>query len=89
MTRRKSETTRSLLDRNYPHQVAMPADALRGSANSTAMCGLAKDLGGSLSPYHLSRDGRDLRVFCFATVTAAHEFHERFGGEVLAVGPTL
>ena len=82
MTRRKSETTRSLLNRNYPHHVAMPAEALRGSVN-----GHAKDLGGALSPYHLSRGGRDLRVFCFATAEAAQAFHERFGGEVLPVSP--
>jgi hypothetical protein len=61
----------------------MPAEALRGSVN-----GHAKDLAGALSPYHLSRGGRDLRVFCFATAEAARAFHERFGGEVLSVSPT-
>jgi hypothetical protein len=82
MTRRKSETARSLLYRNYPHHVAMPAEALRGSVSSTAMRGHAKVLGGALSPYHLIRGGQDLRVFCFVTAEAARAFHERFGGDM-------
>ena len=83
MTRPRGGTHRSLLDRNYPYHVALPAEALRGRVNRTAMYGLAKDLGGTLSPYHLSRGGRDLRVFCFPTAEAAQAFAEQFGGEVL------
>jgi hypothetical protein len=89
MTRRKSETVRSLLDRDYPHRVAMPAEALRGIENSTAMCGLANDLGGALPPYDLTRGGRDLRVFRFASAEAAQAFHAQFGGEVLPIDETL
>jgi hypothetical protein len=83
VTKPRGGTHRSLLDRNYPHHVALPAEALQGSMTRPTMCGLAKDLGGTLSPYHLSRGGRDLRVFCFPTAEAAQTFAERFGGEVL------
>jgi hypothetical protein len=84
MTRPRGGTHRSLLDRNYPPTTSpcrpRPCEA---GVNRTALYALAKDLGGTLSPYHLSRGGRDLRVFCFPTAEAAQAFAERFGGEVL------
>jgi hypothetical protein len=81
VTRRKGEITERQIKRQWPHHVALPADALRGAVNSIAIYAFAKELGGAPMPYHLQRDGRDLRVFCFATREAAQTFAERFGGE--------
>jgi hypothetical protein len=87
MTQRKGRISRGQLGRECSHHVALPAEALRGSARCTAMFQLARGLGGALPPYILERDGRDFRVFCFARAEAARAFHVRFGGEVLPVSP--
>jgi hypothetical protein len=85
MTRSRGGTTRSLLDRNWPHQVALPAENLRGAENSTPIYALAKELAGEPRRYRLERDGRELVVFCFAERAHAQAFAERFGGELVPV----
>jgi hypothetical protein len=47
MTRRKGELTERQIKRDWPHHVALPAEALRGVANSTAIHGLVKELSGA------------------------------------------
>lgn len=84
-TRPRGGATRSLLNRQWPHQVALPAEALRGAQNSMPMHALAKELAGEPRRYRLQRDGRDFTVFCFAEVAHAQAFAERFGGELLAL----
>jgi hypothetical protein len=85
MTRPKGTTTRSLLDRQWPHQVALPAEALRGTEHSMPVYALAKELAGEPRRYRLERDRRDFTVFCFADPAHVQAFAERFGGEVLPV----
>jgi hypothetical protein len=85
MTRRKGELTERQIKREWPHHVALPAEALRGVVNSMAIHGLVKELAGAPMPYHLKRGGQDLRVFCFKTAEEALAFAERFGGELLAL----
>jgi hypothetical protein len=83
MTRARGGIAQSPLDRPWPHQVALPAESLRGAENSVPVYALAKELAGELRRYRLERDGRDVVVFCFATAEAAQTFAERFGGEVM------
>jgi hypothetical protein len=83
MMRPRGGTTRNLLARQWPHQVALPAEALRGAKNSMPIYALAKDLAGEPRRYSLHRDGRDFTVFCFGTAEAAQAFCARFGGELL------
>jgi hypothetical protein len=83
MTRPRGGITRNLLDRQWPHQVALSAEALRGAGHSTAIYGLAKTLAGTLPPHHMERDSRDLVVFCFNRPEAAQTFAERFRGEIM------
>lgn len=83
MTRRKGEITDRRIRRDWPHHVALPVEALRGAANSMPIYDRVKELGGAPMPYHLVRDGRDYRVFCFKTAEDAQAFADRFGGERL------
>jgi hypothetical protein len=81
VTRRKGELTRSRLNREYPHHVALPAQAVRGLANSETVRSLAATLGAAQLTYHLNDPDRV--VFCFKTADAATTFAARFGGETL------
>jgi hypothetical protein len=85
MTRARGGITRTLLDRNYPHQVALPAEALRGAEHNMPIYQLSKELAGEPLRYRMIRDGRELIVFCFARPEDAQTFAGRFGGELLPV----
>jgi hypothetical protein len=85
---RKGEITERQIRRDWPHHVALPAEALRGTANSMPKYVLAKELEAAPMPYHLQRDGREFVVFCFVTAEAAQAFAERFGGELLPAAGT-
>jgi hypothetical protein len=80
---RKGEIGRRQIERQWPHRVELPSEAVRGAENSAATFGLAKELGGA--PYPLSdfRDDRHFTVFHFQTTEAAQAFAERFSGKVL------
>ena len=80
---RKGEIDRRQIERHWPYQVALPAEALRGSANCTAMYRLTRELAGALPPYSLMCNDIDCRIFRFPTAEAAQAFHARFGGELL------
>jgi hypothetical protein len=86
MTRCKGEITRRQLDRQWPHHVALPAEAVRDLANAETVRGFAATLSAAPLTYHMIREDRSYVAFCFATAEAAQGFAERFGGEVLAAG---
>jgi hypothetical protein len=80
MTPRKGELPPATIDRQWPHQVALPADQLKGANNAVIheFCG-----GLSLCPrnHTVHRDDVAYVVFCFADASHAERFRERFGGE--------
>jgi hypothetical protein len=84
----KGEITRSRLRREWPHHVALPAEAVRGLANAETVRGFAATLSAVPLTYHLVRENRSYVAFCFATAEAAQLFAERFGGELLPAGET-
>jgi hypothetical protein len=82
MVRRKGEMSRQGIDREWPHQVALPADACSGKQYDEKH-GFCRDL--SLCPRGKSfrRDDRDYIVYCFADPAHAELFQRRFGGEAI------
>jgi hypothetical protein len=86
MSRRKGELTTSQLHRDWPHHVALPAEKVRGLANSETVRGFAKTLSVAPLTYYVRRtDEAHFVIFCFKTPEDAQVFAERFGGERLAV----
>jgi hypothetical protein len=80
MSRRKGELTAALIDRGWPHQVALPEEACAG-ANYKIHADFCRDL--SLCPRGKAVFHGDQwwRVFCFSDPFHADAFRERFGGE--------
>jgi len=80
MTRRKGEITASMIDREWPHPVALPADEVVGKNYSVthAFCH-----GLSVCPrgHTVRRGDITYSVFCFADPAHADPFRERFNGE--------
>ncbi len=76
MTGRKGELTRATIDREWPHQVALPADRVKG-ANNAVIHEFCRGL--SLCPrnHTVRRDDVTYIVFCFAKPSHAERFRER------------
>jgi hypothetical protein len=79
---RKGELSKDIIDREWPHQVALPATRSTGHNYPTIRLFCA---GLTLCPrgHSFRRDGIDMNVFCFAEREHAARFHERFGGEII------
>ena len=82
--RRKGPIDRRQLQRQWPHHVALPTEAVRGVANSETVRSFAGTLSAAPLTYALIRDEAHFEVFCFAKPEDAQAFAERFGGERLA-----
>jgi hypothetical protein len=80
MSRRKGELTKSRMDRDYPHQVALPADQCTGE-NGRIIEAFCADLSVAPRKHSFRRDDRWHVVCCFADPAHAERFRERFGGE--------
>ncbi len=80
MIQRKCELSASTIDREWPHQVALPADQLLGKHHDI-IDKFCRAL--SLCPrgHTVQRDDATYHVFCFADVSHAEQFRARFSGE--------
>jgi hypothetical protein len=78
--RRKGELSPAAIDRAWPHQIALPASASRGSGYET-IHEFCNDL--SLCPggHSVTYEGCWYHVYCFAQAADAERFMRRFGGE--------
>ena len=79
---RRGELSKATIDRDWPHQVALPAYRCTGG-NFMTIHLFCENL--SLCPrgHSYYRDGMDMNVFCFAERAHAEQFRERFGGEFM------
>jgi hypothetical protein len=79
---RKGELSKGTMDRQWPHQVALPAARCSGH-NYVTIRLFSECL--SLCPrtHSFRRDDTDMLVFCFAQRAHAESFRDRFGGEFI------
>jgi hypothetical protein len=79
MVYRKGAMTKAQIDREWPHQVALSAEFIRGR-NSTIIDRFCRGL--SLCPRHHSyeRNGERYVVYCFADRMEAEFFQMHFDG---------
>jgi hypothetical protein len=79
---RKGELSKGMMDRQWPHQVALPAMRCHGHNYITIRL-FCEPL--SLCPrtHSFRRDDDDFIVFCFVERADAERFRDRFGGEFI------
>ena len=79
---RKGELSKGMMDRQWPHQVALRAMRCHGHNYITIRL-FCEPL--SLCPrtHSFRRDDDDFIVFCFAERADAERFRDRFGGEFI------
>jgi len=84
MVYRKGELSKAMMERDWPHQVALPAYRCLGH-NYLTMRFFCEGEGLSLCPHthSLRRGDQDMLVFCFAQRQHAEQFHESFDGEFI------
>lgn len=85
MVRRKGELSLRKIDREWPHQVALPADDVMG-ANYMVIREYCRGLSVCPRTRTYWRDGRRYLAYCFATRSDAEHFQDGFNGEF--VDPT-
>jgi hypothetical protein len=85
MVYRKGELSKSTIDREWPHQVALAASFVAGR-NFMAIHRFCRDENLSLCPRNqfFRRNDRDYVVYCFAEREHAERFQFRFSGEHIA-----
>jgi hypothetical protein len=81
MTSRKGEPTKTWLDRNFPHQVAIPALRCMGTADGPHIQIFCMQA--NVAPRHHSvrRNDKSYVVYCFANPKHAEAFAAIFDGE--------
>jgi hypothetical protein len=79
---RKGELSKATIDRNWPHQVALPA-AHSSGANHVTIRLFCEGLSLCTRGHAFRRGDIDMNVFCFAERPDAEQFQERFGGEFI------
>jgi hypothetical protein len=79
---RKGELSKGTMDREWTHQVALPASRCNGR-NFPIIQEFCRPL--SLCPrtHSFRRDDTDMLVFCFAQRAHAETFRQRFDGEII------
>ncbi len=82
MVYRKGELSKSLIDRGWPHQVALLSRLCMGENFMTHRF-FCRDLSLCDRGHGFVRDGHDFSVFCFAEREHAEMFQQRFGGELM------
>lgn len=80
MVYRKGELSKAGIDRGWPHQVALPAEVIRGR-NYTIIDRFCRGLSVCTRHHSYRQDNEEFVVYCFAEERDAEFFHTHFGGE--------
>ena len=80
MVYRKGELSPAAIDRNWPHQVALPASA-SFNGGYKAIHDFCKDLSLCSRGHSVFHNGESFNVYCFSDGADADKFMSRFGGE--------
>jgi hypothetical protein len=80
MSNRKGELSHAAVDREWPHQVALPAGFVTGSKHEIIER-IKADLGGCSRGHSVRHNDTSYVVFCFADSSKANIFRELFHGE--------
>lgn len=78
--RRKGELSPACVDREWPHQIMLPASQCVG-ANSNVIRDFCADLSLASRGHSNVKDDAWHHVYCFAEREHAERFQERFGGD--------
>jgi len=79
---RRGERSKHIIDRDWSHQIALPAH--RGTGGNYVTIRLfCQGLSLSDRSHSFRRDDVDMAVFCFAVREHAEQFQERFGDEFI------
>jgi len=79
MVYRKGELNSAVLDRDYPHQVALSAETVQ--AYFFAIRQIGENLGMAPRGHSVRHNGKSYVVYCFADRVSAEQFREHFNGE--------
>jgi len=81
---RKGELSKAMMDRQWPHQVALPAYRCTGHTYLTMQFFCEAQRLSLCTRRHCYRENDvDMTVFCFAERNHAEKFRDRFGGDFL------
>jgi hypothetical protein len=80
LTRRRGELSATCVDREWPHQVALPAERVQGKQHGV-VDDFCRELTVCSRTRTVHRDGVDYIVFCFGQLAHANLFRARFIGE--------
>jgi hypothetical protein len=82
MGRHKGELSRNVIDRDWPHQIAIEARLCTGDQYMTKHFFCA-ELSLCSHGHSFYRDGKDYNVYCFTVRDHAEAFRQRFGGDFI------
>lgn len=80
MIYRKGELSPAMIDRGWPHQVALPASACKDGGYKVVH-EFCKDLSVCPRGHSVFHGSEWFNVYCFAEAADAEKFMQRFGGE--------
>jgi hypothetical protein len=81
MTRARGQPSRRSIDRDYPHQVVVPAESV-GGKNLPFVAVFHAQIGAPQRTRSLFKDDRWCEIYCFAEAQHARSFQAIFSGEL-------
>ena len=82
MTRARGQSSRTLLNRKYPHQVLVLSDSVGGKRLDRVIAFHAQH-GIPMKTRAARQDDRWYSLYCFADPEHAAQFQAEFGGEII------